>query len=306
MPHMRRTLALLGALALLAGGCGDDDDSTAQPGALDPKAAPSEITITGAEYSYQAPAEVSGGVVTMKFENKGKLVHEAAVLGIADTIPEQAVKDFGAVLQGGPIPAYMTAGGGVGNLKPGESATAAVTLPAGNYLFVCGLTDADSSEAEGPRPEGLPAHFEQGMIKVVTASGDNSRSLPAADGTITARDYTFGLPALTAGKKNLVFKNEGQQFHHAVMMEFPAGVDQVGAAKIFDQMAKMGPGSPPPSGPMPADVANSPVFSPGLGGTFDVTFTSGRTYAAVCFISDKTGGPPHAFAHQMVKYFSIA
>jgi plastocyanin len=295
----------LATLALFAGACGDDDDSTAQPGAVEPKAA-SEFTVTGADYSYEAPAEVSGGVVTMEFENTGKFVHEAAVLGIGDTPLEQAVKDFGVAVQGGPIAAYITAAGGVGNVKPGESQTATFALPAGNYLFVCALTDADSNEGGGPPAEGLPVHADQGMAKIVTVSGDNGRSLPAADGTVTARDYGFDLPALTAGAKNLVFKNEGQQFHHVVMMEFPEGVDEAGAAKIFDEMANMGPDSPPPSGPMPEDIATSVVFSPGLGGTFDATFTSGRTYAAVCFLSDKTGGPPHAFAHQMVKYFRIA
>jgi hypothetical protein len=302
---MRRTLALLATLALFAGACGDDNDNKAQPGALEPKAAASDFTATGAEYSYQAPAEVSGGVVTMTFDNRGKLVHEAGILGIGDTTPEQAVKDFGGVIQGGPIPAYMAAGGGIGNVKPGESQTATFALPAGNYLLICSLTDADSNEGGGPPPEGMKAHAEQGMIKVVRAVGNNSRALPAADGTITARDYSFDLPALSAGAKNLVFKNEGQQFHHVVMMEFPAGVNEAGAAKIFDQMAKMPPDSPPPPGPMPDDIATSPVFSPGLGGTFGVTFTAGRTYAALCFISDKTGGPPHAFAHQMVKYFRI-
>lgn len=101
---MRRTLALLGAIALLAGACGDDDDSTAQSGSLDPKAAASEFTVTGAEYSYQAPAEVSGGVVTMKFENKGKLVHEAAVLGIGDTTPNRPSRTSGPSSRAGRSP----------------------------------------------------------------------------------------------------------------------------------------------------------------------------------------------------------
>lgn len=37
----------------------------------------------------------------------------------------------------------------------------------------------------------------------------------------------------------------------------------------------------------------------------DVVLEAGHTYAAVCFISDLTRGPPHAFAHDMSVVFSI-
>jgi hypothetical protein len=302
---MKRLIALLGAVALFAGACGDDDSPAprAQSGKEKPA---SEFTVTGTEYAFDAPDEVTGGVVTMKFENKGQLKHEAVLLSIGDTPVAQAVKDFGPVLEGGPFPAYLNASGGVGTVDAGKSGTSTFMLDEGNYIFICVLSDADSME--NPEAAGdLPPHFQSGMVKALTVKGDNGRSLPAADGTIVARDYSFEIPPLSAGSKTLVFKNESaEQLHHVVLMEFPAGMDEAGAAKAFEAMASAGPDSPPPSGPMPEEIGGSAVFGPGLGGTFEAKFQAGRTYAALCFISDRAGGPPHAFGHQMVKFFTVS
>lgn len=306
---MKRLLAVLGAVAILAGACGGDDnnDTQTQGGQEKPAAAPSDFTVSGTEYAYDGPSEISGGVVTMTFENKGKLKHEAVLLGIGDTSVDQAVKDFAQVPQGGPIPAYMSAAGGIGEVDPGQSGTSTISVPEGNYLFICALTDGDSIEGGPPEGAELPPHSSNGMVRAVTVTGDNGRSLPAADGTITARDYSFDIPAITAGPKTMVFRNEGpEQFHHLVMMEFAEGVDEAGAAQMWEALANAGPDSPPPAGPEPEDVAGTSVFGPGTGGTFDVEFKAGRTYAALCFISDKAGGPPHAFAHQMVKFFTVS
>ena len=56
----------------------------------------------------------------------------------------------------------------------------------------------------------------------------------------------------------------------------------------------------------PETVANSFIFSPGLGGTFEVELTAGRTYMLACFIQDRAGGPPHAFGHGMIETFTVS
>ena len=48
------------------------------------------------------------------------------------------------------------------------------------------------------------------------------------------------------------------------------------------------------------------MASPGYGSTFTATLEAGRTYVVLCFVSDKTGGPPHAIAHHMFKIFTVA
>ena len=54
------------------------------------------------------------------------------------------------------------------------------------------------------------------------------------------------------------------------------------------------------------DFAASGVMGPGSSGTFDVTFESGHTYLALCFVSDVEGGLPHAIQHHMYKVFQVA
>ncbi len=48
------------------------------------------------------------------------------------------------------------------------------------------------------------------------------------------------------------------------------------------------------------------MYSGGLAGTFEANFVSGRTYAVVCFIADRAGGPPHVIAHDMKQVFTVA
>ena len=67
--------------------------------------------------------------------------------------------------------------------------------------------------------------------------------------------------------------------------------------------------APPPDGLDMAqvnfDFAYSGVFGPGGSGTFEAEFQPGNTYAALCFISDREGGLPHAIQHQMYDVFQV-
>lgn len=127
---MRRWMAVLACLMLVAGACGGDDGTatpatTATTAAEEPAGGAADFTVVGKEYSFDVPAEVEGGVVTMEFTNEGKLKHEAQILGIGDQTPEQALKDFTPVIQGegAPIPAYLGAYGGVLETDAGASGT---------------------------------------------------------------------------------------------------------------------------------------------------------------------------------------
>jgi hypothetical protein len=50
---------------------------------------------------------------------------------------------------------------------------------------------------------------------------------------------------------------------------------------------------------------SSGVFGPGSSGTFEAPFEEGHTYVALCFVSDREGGPPHALQHQMYEVFRV-
>ncbi|HVL93277.1 MAG TPA: hypothetical protein VM264_08025 [Acidimicrobiales bacterium] len=312
------------------GACGDDDDDPAA--ATSTTAAPDDdqaggtrnaLKIVGNEYSFEAPASITGGLVDIEFDNKGSLVHEAFILGVGDTPQAEALAEFEKVVtseEGVPIPDFLVAGGGATETAAGETTETTILLPAGKYLIVCALTDEDSREDEdGPSEEGgaaaggeqaeeaqeSPPHFNRGMVVPLTVTGgDPAATLPEADVQVTARDYSFDIEGLEAGDETVSFLNAGPaQIHHAVVFEFAKGVtpEQAEAAiKAFG-----GEGPPPPGTPEPTNDFGGTVFDPGRGGTFEGEFQSGRTYAFVCFINDRAGGPPHAFANDMFKAVAV-
>lgn len=151
--------------------------------------------------------------------------------------------------------------------------------------------ESTGEEGEAAEQQAEP-HYDLGMIQELTVTGDGDAELPAADGSFTARDYSFEVD-VSAGRGTYNFMNEGpEQFHHVALFAFPEGVDEAAAREAFDAFAQAeGSGEPPPPGtPEPEETAFSSVYSPGLGGTFEAEFESGRTYGAVCFIQDKQGG----------------
>ena len=173
--------------------------------------------------------------------------------------------------------------------------------------------EGEDEPAEGEEPgegEADPMHLELGMLQLVTVTGGADTTpddMPESDGVVTAKDYGFDMPELAAGEQHLTFVNASEeQIHHLVLFGFAEGVDEAAAKAVFDQMMAAGEG-PPPEGVTPPDEAGyAPVTGPGMATTFDIELKSGRTYAAVCFIQDRAGGPPHAMAHNMVEFFTVA
>lgn len=174
----------------------------------------------------------------------------------------------------------------------------------------------EAEEGAGAEDEGdgeeedREMHMEQGMLQLVTVTGGADVTvddMPDNDGIVTASDYAFDVPELAAGEHTLTFANASDtQIHHLVLFGFAEGVDEAGAKEAFDQMMAAGEG-PPPEGVTPPDEAGyAPVTGPGMATTFDLELEAGRTYAAVCFIQDRAGGPPHAMAHNMVEFFTVA
>jgi plastocyanin len=313
MKVMLRSLAV--AALLLGAACGNDDDSdgdtASAPEATDPGSDDGGIQtveVVADDYAYPiAPDEVEAGVIEVTFENQGEVPHEAQMISIGDTPVEQFVEDFGPVLEGGPFPDYVEEVTGVGEVEPGETLTAQFTVTSGNYVWFCTFT-GDAADPENE--EGGDPHFMRGMIRAVTVvDGVDEPTLPETDSTITARDYGFDVD-VQAGDQTVAFYNEGpEQIHHAVLFAFSEGTtEEAGLAALTTFLASEDQEAPPPPELdfESTDALNdSAVYSEGQGGTFDVTLASGRSYAVLCFLSDREGGPPHAIAHQMVETFTV-
>jgi plastocyanin len=307
---------MVGALlALPLAACGDDsgdDDAATGTTKADEAVEPTSLDVTAVDYAFEdAPSSIPSGLVTVKLTNSGKVEHEVALVEIGDTPLEEFIPSFTpAIAEGGPFPAEAEHVAAPVEIGPGDTASATFTVAPGTYAMLCTLTGDASKPAgdDGEPAEGDP-HMTKGMAQVIEVTDSGAAlDLPDADGTITAKDYSFD-PQVKAGDTTINFINDGpDEIHFASISEFPEGIDEAAATTAFKAFLTADENTPPPAdAPEPEDVGFSGVFSSGLGSQFTVPggFESGRTYVLACFISDRAGGPPHAIAHDMYKVFTV-
>jgi hypothetical protein len=187
----------------------------------------------------------------------------------------------------------------------GTSEMSILTLPAGNYVMVCTLTDADSLNADAGPPSDAAQrfHFDLGMAAPFTVKKTNNGVMPPTDGTFVARDWAFDVPPLPPGFKVMTFRNDGQQDHSLAVAEFADGVSEAAAKEAFEKLLAADDDHPPPDGlPIPDDVAFAGPLSPGAQSTFPINWKVHRTYVFACYMSDRSGGPLHSTGKHMVAY----
>jgi hypothetical protein len=268
---------------------------------------PTILDVTAVDFGFQgAPEEIDGGVVDLTFTNAGDATHEFGVINAEGVSTTDFKEGLSAVVEGKPFPEFMDRGAAVFEADPGEEKSTSFTLPEGDYFLFCALTDEPGGDGED-QPQGKN-HMDLGMLQPLRVTDANERELDADAGAFVAKDYSFELPtSLEPGQKTYVFRNDGPvQWHHMELMVFPEGTSEAEAIETFAKLGELEQGEPPPEGlVMPEEAASAGVFSPGLGQTIDLDLQAGRTYLALCFISDKEGGPPHAFGHKMVKAFTV-
>lgn len=306
----KRWVVLVAALALFAGACGSDDEESNTAADTSGGGRTDSIVVTGDEYSFGVDKEIEGGFVDVEYTNEGDKVHEAAFIKVeGDKSQDEVIEAVKAAAteEGAPIEPFIGIylAGGLSDLEGGETSTASFSLPAGDYYLVCALTDADSLPEEERDEDAppLPTHMEQGMIEKVTVTGPETVSLPEADATVAASEYTFDIQGLKAGKQDVLFRNDGEEIHMAAVMEFAEGVDEAEAEEALAAFAGP-PSDEPPSGPEPEEAGFTGIFNPDGGSLFELDAKSGRVYAFVCFIQDRAGGPPHV-AKGMSKLVTI-
>ncbi len=227
------------------------------------------------------------------------------------------------VVTGQPFPAFFESNAGI------ESERSTITLPEGEY-FAWAIPEGPEEGGEGEEapegegaPEGEPAEAEEApegegegeggpppeavVLKAFTVTAGDAGDLPENEASVTARDYSFDVQ-ISGDVDEFVFRNEGpEQWHHAEVFDF-GDLDPKEVEANLPALFSSGPDSAPPAifkdfDFDKAEAGSSAVFSPGLGGTSKVKIKSGNTYAIACFISDKTGGPPHAIANGMINVF---
>ncbi len=256
-------LAAVGGLGLAA--CGEEKPARATPVSI-------EVTERGRDGArLKAPNSVPGGLVELRLENSAKKPHDAQLIRVdGDHEVEEVLRVFSR--EGGPIPPWMHGAGGVAATPPGQTRSTTQVLPAGNYYII------DVEGADDPKDAPTAPIKVQG--------GQAEAELPSAPATITAKDYTFTTSGLKAGKNKVVFDNAGPgQLHHAIVAPLKPG-------KTIDDVRRF---AMEQEGPPPIDEENSqgtPVLDPGVKQITELDLKPGK-YALLCFISDRSGGPPH-------------
>ena len=286
---------------------GESASATASTTATTLPFAPS-VTVTARDYSFDVPPEIEGGVVRVTLQNSGTMKHEAVIVAAGDTPMGRLKQDLTAITAGDgtPTPDYLRFQGGVSLVPGGTSEMSFLTLPAGDYVMVCTLTDADSlTDPAGPPPkdEELQFHYDLGMAAPFTVKKTNTAPMPPTDATVAARDWAFDVPALVPGFKVLTFRNDGQQDHSLAVAEFPDRVDEARARAAFEKLLAADPDHPVPDDtPVPQDVAFAGPLSAGGQSTFPMNLKVHRTYVFACYMTDRTGGPLHATGKNMVTF----
>jgi hypothetical protein len=243
---------------------------------------------------------ITGGAVEVTVDYQGSDDYfEVNFIEVEEgTTAEQFEEEFAVVFEGGPFPDFVGETGASVAGPAGAPVTSTILLPAGQYVaFVEG---GGSGEEGGGAILGTAVEVTEGDVT----------ELPETDGEIVSRDYGFDVSGIT-GPGTFTFRNEGpDQFHHGVIVDFGTNSPEV-AEQAIEPLLSSEEDAPPPDiegldmEQVNFDFAGAPVFGPGSGGTFEADFQEGNTYALVCFISDRAGGPPHAIGMDMYEVFTV-
>ena len=280
---MRKKVTCAALVALLLGGllgaCGDDDNSGNNATATtEAEAEIPELKITANEYSFTTASSVQGGYVKVTLENKGKEDHQAQLLRINDGVTPQQLQEAAGDPTGEKLFGVAALAGGVNGIAPGATQSAVTKLAPGSYLTMCFV----------PAPDGQP-HIAKGMQTQFTVSAPATESAePKYDYEIVAKDFTFDVPAINAGKHTIEFKNDGPSPHEATLYKVADG-------KTPDDVQKFlatPPGTPPPGPPPFAAAGGGAAINPKDATFPTIDFTPG-TYVLTCFVPDQKTGKPH-------------
>jgi hypothetical protein len=261
-------VAVLGA-SLAPTACGDDEEDGDGGQAAQPRTVEFRISGSGRQPKMTAPKSVEGGVVRVRFSNDAKGEHglQFGYVEEGNRTPQDALRAAAAWGEGGKrLPDWVHLQGGVGSIGSGTSQSVTQELPAGRYFAV----DIDSNAT---------AFFE------VTGGGGGEE--PSAPATVEASEYKFEASGLQEGRQQLVLDNIGAEPH----LLLAAPIKEGKTIEDVRRFAREEKGDDPLVEEGSFDTA---IVDGGVKQVVQGEFRAGTTYALICFIPDRKGGPPHA------------
>jgi uncharacterized cupredoxin-like copper-binding protein len=234
-----------------------------------------EITITTADYTFTAPAEVPSGLVAITIENVGKEPHHAQMARLNEGVTPA---DFQAALQKGlaEADALVSWVGGPSMVDAGITSTVTLRLEPGTHMLLCFVPDM----------QGVPhlAHGMAGAIQVVPSDSPATEE-PAADLTVNLVDFAFAFSeAIPAGTQTWEVVNDGEQIHEIALMKLAEGKTLEDVEHFMHAME-----GPPPF----SSIGGMQAIDPGASGWLHLDLTPG-SYVAICHVPDLASGQPHA------------
>jgi hypothetical protein len=279
----RTVLAMIAvAVAVAVAGCGGS-------GAVKPTNLSLRITEAGKAAQFTIPASGKSGLANIVLVNSGQAPHSAQLVLVTrgHTVAD-AVHQIGG--NSNKTPTWLRAEGGVGTTPGGQTGTAIVNLPKGNYAII----DTASLRGGGP-----PAY---GQTKL---SGGKIGKVPKyaahITGLSTGKDkYAWRIAGLKVGTNPLDFVSKGKRTLHLVTAFKLKGTANPSVDAIKKALQSNGP---PPSYVDQTSQVDTAALDSGKSLATSLTFTRGQ-YVFFCPLTDRDGGKPH-FLEGMLKKVTI-
>jgi hypothetical protein len=267
------------AIAVLAAalvGCGGGKDSKKEALLEDsraqPKALPMSVQGTSKEVDVSVPESVPVGPARIDFGNNAQGEHQLQFVRLDEGHkPEEGLKaatDWAS--KGKPLPDWVHPAGGTPITEPRAKSSTTQDIQAGVYFVMDTALDG---------PPQVEATF--------VASGDREHSDPTAKAKIVAYEYGFKASGIDSGRTEVLIQNTGEQPHFVEAIPIKDGktIDDV-----KDYLKTQAGESPLDD----KDVEASAVQEADSAQVTTLEFQKG-SYALLCFVPDRAGGPPHAF-----------
>ncbi|HEU4700105.1 MAG TPA: hypothetical protein VFS40_13060 [Gemmatimonadales bacterium] len=235
--------------------------------------APRVVRVEAHDFAFVMPDTIPAGTTTFRLRNAGTQPHHLMLYRLD---PGRTLTDVLAALRaGGAHPGWMHPVGGPNAIPPGGESVGTVTLTPGSYVAFCHI----------PSPDRV-IHFAKGMLKAVTVvpGREPPAPLPAADVTVTLRDYDFVFSRpLTHGRHRVAVTNRGTQAHELILSRLDPGR----TSRDFVRWMETQQGRPP------VTPAGGTTDLPPEGTIIlDVDLPPGR-YSVLCRVRDTGDGRPH-------------